>query len=352
MGREDWAMIKAERLAILAEGKLGVLTSKTAACVVRYQPERVVCVIDSTRRGMVACEVLGFGGDIPVVGSVGEALGLGPDSLLVGIAPKGGLLPPEWRRVVVEAVENGLNIISGLHTMLEDDPEIGPLAARRGVRVWDVRRPVLPDDVARGLLRHKRGRVVLTVGSDCSSGKMTAAYEVTRELKQRGVRAEFVPTGQTGMVLVGWGQAVDRVPGDFMARVVEDLVLEALSRADVAVVEGQGSLVHPAYSGVTLAILHGSWPDAMIMCHQPTRKRIDEFDVELPPLAWLVDAYERACLPLFRSKVTAVALNTYDLDETQARAEVERTRRETGLPVTDPVRWGPDAICDSLGGAP
>ncbi|MFZ1947896.1 MAG: DUF1611 domain-containing protein [bacterium] len=343
-------MIRSERLAILAEGKLGVLTSKTAACVVRYQPGRVTCIIDSTRRGMTVGEVLGFGGDIPVVGSIGEALNLRPDSLLVGIAPKGGLLPSEWRRVVVEAVESGLDIISGLHTMLEDDPEIGPLAARRNVRIWDVRRPVLPDDVARGILRRKRGRVVLTVGSDCSSGKMTAAYEVTRGLRQRGVRAEFVPTGQTGMVLAGWGQAVDRVPGDFMARVVEDLVLEALSRADVAVVEGQGSLVHPAYSGVTLAILHGSWPDAMILCHQPTRKRIDEFEVELPSLAQLVDTYERACLPLFRSRVVAVALNTYDLDESGAGAEVERARLETGLVTTDPVRWGADAICDSLGG--
>ena len=344
------AAIKAERIAILAEGRLGVLTSKTAACVVRYQPERVACLIDSTRRGRLAGEVLGFGGDIPVVGSVGEALGRFPDSLLIGIAPKGGLLPPEWRRVVVEAIRGGLNIISGLHTMLEDDPEIGPLARRHKVRIWDVRRPLVPDDVARGLMKHRRGRVVLTVGSDCSSGKMTAAYEVVRGLRHRGVRAEFVPTGQTGMVLAGWGQAVDRVPGDFMARVVEDLTLEALSRADVAVVEGQGSLVHPAYSGVTLAILHGSWPDAMILCHQPTRKRIEEFEVDLPPLAALVDMYERACAPLFRSKVVAVALNTYDLDETRAKAEVERARRETGLAVTDPVRWGPEAICDGLGG--
>lgn len=343
-------MIGSKRLAILAEGRLGVITAKTAACIIRYQPERVACVIDSARAGATAQDVLGFGGRIPVVASVPEAIKCGSDSLLIGIAPRGGLLPQEWRGVVLEAIEGGMNILSGLHSMLEEDPEINAAASRSGVAIWDVRKVVLPDGVARGLIKRRRGRVILTVGSDCSSGKMTAAYELARGLRLKGVRAEFVATGQTGILLSGWGQAIDRAPGDFMARIAEDLTLEGLSRGDVAVVEGQGSLIHPAYSGVTLSILHGSWPDAMVLCHQPTRTRIDEYDVVIPPLGALVEMYERSCLPLFRSKVVAVALNTYDLTEDAAGSEIERARHETGLPASDPVRWGPDALCQALEG--
>jgi len=341
-------MINANRLAILAEGRTGVITSKTAACVIRYQPDRVACVIDSTRRGLTADQVLGFGGTIPIVGSLDEALRHSPDSLLIGIAPRGGLLPVEWRPIILGAIRSGLNILSGLHTMLNEDPEISAAARSNNVVLWDIRQVAVPDGVARGLLRHKKGKVVLTVGSDCSSGKMTAAYEVTAGLKKRGIRAEFVATGQTGILLSGWGQALDRAPGDFMARIAEDLALEGLARADVAVIEGQGSLIHPAYSSVTLALLHGCRPDLMVMCHQPTRTEIEDFDLKIPPIPDLVDIYERSCRPVFESKVVAVALNTYDLGEGRARREIAEVQKQTGLPTTDPVRWGAAAICDAL----
>jgi uncharacterized NAD-dependent epimerase/dehydratase family protein len=343
-------MIEARRMVILAEGKLGVVSSKTAACVIRYRPDRVAAVIDGTKGGLTVEQVLGFGGSIPVVGSLEEALKFAPDSLLIGIAPRGGLLPAEWRGIVLDAIGAGLNVLSGLHTMLGDDPEISAAAARAGVTLWDIRKPVLPDGVAQGALVHKQGRVILTVGSDCSSGKMTVAYELARCLRGQGTKAEFVATGQTGILLSGWGQAVDRVPGDFMPRVIEDLTVHALSYADVAIVEGQGSLVHPAYSCVTLATLHGSWPDAMVLCHQPTRTQIEDFEIAIPPLEYLVEVYERACQPLFRSRVVAVALNTYDLDEAAALEEIARVERATGLPATDVVRWGCGKICESLAG--
>jgi uncharacterized NAD-dependent epimerase/dehydratase family protein len=259
-------------------------------------------------------------------------------------------LPDAWRGQVLEAIESGMDVLSGLHSMLEDDPELSAAARRTGVAIWDIRKVVLPDGVARGALKRRQGRVILTVGSDCSSGKMTVAYELAGALKQRGVRAEFVATGQTGILLAGWGQAIDRAPGDFMARIAEDLTLEGLARGDVAIVEGQGSLIHPAYSGVTLSLMHGSWPDAMVLCHQPTRTRIDEYGVEIPPLSRLVEVYESACRPIFSAKVIAVALNTYDLDESAACAEAGRVRGETGLPTTDPVRWGPDELCRAVEG--
>ena len=345
-------MIRYDRLVILAEANLGVVTSKTAACMIRYRPRRVACVIDGSKAGLTVHDVLGFGGAIPIVATLGEAVRYRPDSLLVGIAPRGGLLPEAWRGVVVEAIEHGLNVLSGLHTMLSEDPEISEAARRWGVGIWDIRKPVLPDGISRGLLRHRKGRVILTVGSDCSSGKMTVAYELVELMRQRRIKAEFVATGQTGILLSGRGQAIDRVPGDFMARVVEDLTLRALEHADVAVVEGQGSLIHPAYSGVTLAILHGSWPDAMILCHQPSRTRIDEFNIEIPPLSELAGIYERACLPMFTSRVVSIALNTYDLDQASARAEVTRVERETGLATADPIRWGSGRILESLGRIP
>jgi uncharacterized NAD-dependent epimerase/dehydratase family protein len=341
-------MFEAERLAILAEGRFGVLTSKTAACIIRYQPERVACVIDGTKRGQSVESIVGFGGDIPIVGTIEEAMRFSPDTLLIGIAPRGGLLPSEWRETIIAAIEGGLNVISGLHSMLAEDSEITGLAGARGVRIWDMRKPVIPDGIAQGPLGERTGRVILTVGSDSRSGKMTTAYELARYLIGKGVRAEFVATGQTGILLAGKGVVIDRVAGDFMSRVVEDLTLDALRRADVAVVEGQGALIHPAFSGVALGILHGCRPDAMVLCHQPTRRLIQGYSVEIPPVTETIVLHEQLCMALGPSKVIAIALNTFDLAEDEALAEIETVRRETGLPTADPVRWGCAPIYDAL----
>ena len=336
------------RLAILAEGELGVITSKTAACVIRYVPEKVACVMDSTKAGRTAQDVLGFGGDIPVVRNIEEALAHSPDSLLIGIAPRGGALPGEWRGVLLRAIAGGLNIVNGLHHVLGDDPMFRDAAEDAGVRIWDVRVPHLPEAIASGLLRHKSGTVVLTVGSDCRTGKMTVAFELARYLNRERERAEFVPTGQTGILLAGWGEAVDRVPGDFMSAVTEAITAQALERAPMAIVEGQGSLIHPAYSAVALGILHGCCADVMILCHQPTRKEIPGYDVRIPPLPDLIRIHEEAAALVHPSRVAAVALNTFDMEETAAEREAARLRDETGLPVTDVVRWGCEPIAEVL----
>jgi uncharacterized NAD-dependent epimerase/dehydratase family protein len=347
---EGLSGFRADRIAVLAEGNLGVLSSKTAACLVRYQPERVLCVIDSTKSGRTVGEVLGFGGGTPVVASLQEGFALGPDTLLVGIAPRGGALPADWRKIVLDAIEHGLNVISGLHTMLGEDAEIAEAAAARGAAIWDIRRAVFPTEVSTGVLMSKTGKVILTVGSDCRTGKMTVAYELARCLKGQGRPVAFVPTGQTGILLAGWGIAVDRVPGDFMARVTEDLTLEGLSRAPLAIVEGQGSLVHPGYSGVSLALLHGSCPDALILCHDPGREEVEGYGVRIPPLEGLVRLYEEAAAPVFPSRVAAVALNTYALREGDARRAVAAAAEQTGLYATDVVRWGAEGLCTELEG--
>lgn len=348
MGDQADRIEKYGRLAILAEGEFGVITSKTAACVIRYVPERIACVIDSTRAGEFVQETLGFGGDIPVVATLGDALALSPDALLIGIAPRGGALPREWRGVVLKAIAGGLDIINGLHHIMSEDAEISSAAAGAGVSIWDVRLPHVPDSIASGSLRRKKGRVVLTVGSDSRTGKMTVAFEIARSLSRSGTRAEFVPTGQTGILLAGWGEAVDRVPGDFMSAITENITVEALGRAATAIVEGQGALIHPAYSAVALGIMHGCCPDAMILCHQPTRTKLQGYDINIPPLSDLVKIHEDVAGLLHPSRVIGVAVNTFDLEEADARREIARLEDMTGLPVSDVIRWGPGRLAHAV----
>lgn len=343
----------AHRFAIIADGQFHPLTSKTANSCIRSFPDRIVAVLDRSQAGKTAQQVLGFGGDIPVVGAFDDALRRGATAVLIGIAPKGGRLPPEWRGWLTTALERGLEIWSGLHTFLADDPELGPLARARGVRIVDARRPPADLPVADGRAADVDACVVLTVGSDCNVGKMTAQLELRDELVRRGHRARFVATGQTGMFIEGWGIAVDAVAADFIAGAAETLVLRGADGAEIVLVEGQGSLIHPGYSGVTLGLLHGAMPDAMLLCHQPSREWIGDYHgaapwMRIPPLPTLVEMYERAAAWIRPAKVVGICLNTFDLDEPAARAAVRRAEADTGLPAADPVRFGPAPLADAI----
>ena len=341
------------RFLIIADGQFGPMTSKTANCCIRYMPERIVGVLDRAHAGKTARDVLGFGGAIPVVGEFERALTLGASAVLIGIAPTGGRLPPEWRGWLRTAIERGLEIWSGLHTFIGDDPELGSLARERGVRILDARKPPPNLPVADGRAAEVDAYVVHTVGSDCNVGKMTAQVELRNALVERGHRTRFVATGQTGIFLEGWGIAVDAVVADFIAGAAETLVLEAARDADIILVEGQGSLVHPGYSGVTLGLLHGSCPDALILCHQATRTYIGDYHgrepwVKIPPLPELVEIYERAAAPVRPAKVIGICLNTFDLTDAQAEAAISRAAADTGLPTTDPVRFGAAPLVDAI----
>src|SRR5258705_4181106 len=205
------------RIAILAEGHFAPMEAKTAIGLLRYRPESVAAVLDSTHAGSTAAACVGIGGDIPVVADVDAAVGRGADTLLIGIAPAGGRLPAAWRAVVERALDRGLDVVSGLHTMLGDDVALAATARARGATIRDVRRP--PESLGVGLARAAalEALVTLTVGTDCSVGKMTAALELQRSLARRSIRAAFVATGQTGIMIAGEGVAVDAVPADFMA---------------------------------------------------------------------------------------------------------------------------------------
>ncbi len=340
------------RYLLVADGDFGPMTSKTANAIIRYQPERVVGVLDRVHAGRTAQEVLGFGGAIPIVGSIRSGLALGPNAVLIGIAPVGGQLPGEWRGWLAEALDAGCDLVSGLHTFLSDDPELVEKAAARGRTIFDLRRPPSALTVASGLAKAIEAYVVLTVGTDCNVGKMTAQLELTKLLNRRGVRTRFVPTGQTGMMIEGWGIAVDAVIADFIAGAAEQITIEGAKGADVVLVEGQGSINHPGYSGVTLGLLHGACPDALILCHQATRKYLgdyrEEAGVRIPALSEYVRLYEIIGSAVHPTRVIGISLNTYDMTESEARRACEEAARETGLPTTDPVRFDPEPLLQAV----
>jgi uncharacterized NAD-dependent epimerase/dehydratase family protein len=339
------------RILILTEGKFAIHDAKTAMGVIRYGTDEVVALLDSTIAGRNVSEWLP-GHDIPAVGSLDEALALPtrPDTLLIGIAPTGGKLPEEWRSTIAQAIHAGLDIHSGLHTFIGDDPEFSADAHAAGVTIVDYRRPPERHETAIGR-RHLPGkRVILTVGTDCAIGKMSVALDLRKSALAMGDAAVFVPTGQTGMMIDGWGVAVDRLISDFVQGTVEWLVEQGEERGDWLIVEGQGSLDHPAYSSVTLGLIHGSTPQAMVMVHKPGLVEHD-FD-HLPdvsfPIARLpefIRLHETVAGLVAPSKVVAVSVNTslYP-DEAEARRIIAEIAEETGLPADDPVRFGGDRL--------
>lgn len=343
---------KTRRLAVLAEGQFNATDAKSAVGMLRYRPDEVVAVIDSTRAGRTAQSCAGVGGVVPVVTNLEAAAAFEPNGLLIGIAPQGGSLPASWRSVVAEALLRGWDVFSGLHEFLADDPELATLAESKGCQIHDVRRPPAGRSIAAGRAAQVEALVVLTVGSDCNVGKMTTALEIHGELEKRGVKSAFVATGQTGIFIADRGVAVDAVVSDFVAGTVEDMVLEAARDADIVLVEGQGALGHPSYSGVTLSLIHGACPDAMIMCHATGRTHIRVADSGPAPrirsLSELIRDYERAASWLHPGRVLGVSLNTMQLQDAEAKRAIEHEAQRIGLPVTDPVRYGAEPLAVGL----
>ncbi len=340
------------RFLILADGEFGPLSSKTANSVIRYLPDRVVAVVDGEHAGRTVQDVLGFGGGTPVVATMREGLGFRPDAVLIGIAPVGGRLPEQWRTWLAEAIDAGCALWSGLHTFLADDPMLAGRARAKGVEIHDLRRPPPNLPVASGKAKEVEPFVILTVGTDCNVGKMTSQLQVTKQLNARGIRTRFVATGQTGITIEGWGIAVDAVVADFIAGAAEWLVLEGSKDADIVLVEGQGSLNHPGYSGVTCGLIHGSCPDALILCHQATRTYIGDYReaawLRIPPLSDYIRLYETVANTVHPTRTLAISLNTYDLSESEARRACEAAAKDTGLPCTDPVRFDPAPLVDAV----
>ena len=334
------------RYLLLAEGSSGdPLYGKTMRGMLRYRRDDVAAILDSTRVGEAE-------DGVPIVGRVEEAMPLGPTTALVGVVTQGGYFPPAWMELLRACVEHGLDVENGLHVFLDDDPELHALAAEQGVELRDLRRPPADLSTATGENLSVEGTIVLTVGSDCAIGKMTVSCELDLEARRRGLRSVFVPTGQTGMVIAGWGIAVDAVVADFVAGAAERLVVEGRDRGgELLWVEGQGALLHPVYSGVALGLYHGSVPHLLVLCHESGRTEIEGAGGGphlIPPLRELVELHERLALPARPARVVAVALNTQALGEEEARAAIEAAEAETGLPTDDPVRFGAAKLVDAV----
>jgi uncharacterized NAD-dependent epimerase/dehydratase family protein len=338
-------MMPERRYAVLAEEWFANRHAKTAHGLIRYGRDEVVAVIDSTLAGRSVRDVMPeLGRDAPIVGTLEEALESSPTSILVGLAPAGGRLPEEWMDTLRAAGDAGLEIVSGLHQRLA--PEFP------GKRVWDVREP--PEDIPlfSGEAFEVEPKVALTVGTDTAIGKMTASLEIERAARQAGVGAEFVATGQTGIIIAGWGICVDAVVSDFVAGASEQLVLKAARRGpDVILVEGQGSLGHPAYSGVTLGLLHGSCPDCLILCAADPHEEVFA-GVPRPGPAHVARLYEEVAALVKPAPVVAVSVNTSGLEEAQAREFVAQIAVETGLPAADPFRASAVPILEAVMQAP
>jgi uncharacterized NAD-dependent epimerase/dehydratase family protein len=328
---------------VLTDGFLTTREAKTAHGVIRYSADEVACILDRAHAGRNVAEILpDLKRDAPVVASMEEALQLHPTTLLLGVATPGGWIPDHWRRWVTEAIAGGLEIVNGLHGFLADDPELVTLAREHCVRLWDVREPPADIPLCSGKAIDIPQRTVLTVGSDCAVGKMTVSLELEKAAKAGGVKAEFVATGQTGIVIAGRGIAVDRVIADFIAGAGEKLVLESDPSSEVLIIEGQGGLWHPAYAAVTLGLLYGCAPEVLVMCHQAGRTAIEEPPfTTLPALPEMIATYEGMAATVRPAKVACIAINCRGLSREDARRVVEGAEDETGLPAGDV--WAGDA---------
>ena len=333
------------RILILGEGfSHDPHYGKTMRGIIRYGQDPVVAILDSARAGEEQ-------DGIPIVGTVEDSLGFDPTVAVVGVATQGGRFPPAWRELLRSCIAHGLDLESGLHEFISEDPELVELAAKQGVGLRDLRKPPADLNVPTGANLEVDAKIVLTVGSDCAIGKKTVAVELDLEARQRGLESVFVPTGQTGVAIAGWGIAVDAVVSDFLAGAAERLVVEGACRGGkLLFVEGQGSLVHPLYSGVTLGLIHGSAPHAFVLCHRAGSTEIEGCPGHpIPPLAELVELHERIALPRRRATVACIALNTADFERDEdARAEIDRVAAETGLPADDPVRFGARSLLDVI----
>ncbi len=337
-----------QRMAILLHEGIRGKYGKTGLAILRYSEAPIVVAIDRECPGESLQELTGIKRDVPIVSSVAAALQYQPEVLVIGIAPKGGIVPDDYWHEIKDALSAGMSIVNGLHTPLSTIPDLKALL-KPGQLIWDVRKEPPNLSIATGIARTLACRRVLTVGTDMSVGKMSASLELHWASRQRNWRSKFLATGQTGLMLEGDGVPLDAVRVDFAAGAVEQMVMRYGKNYDILYVEGQGSLLHPG-STATLPLIRGTQPTQMVLVHRVGQTHVME-NVPIPPLKEVVKLYEAvawaggAFAPV---PVAAIALNTAHLDESQAKEAIAQTEAETGLPCSDVVRFGGSKLLDAL----
>ena len=314
------------------------LDAKTANGILQWRPDRCIAQFRLSE------DTVDIG--LPDMNPA-EAVASGGRTMVIGIAPIGGAIQPEWVQPIIAALEAGMDVAAGMHSKLSDHPDIAAAARANGRKLFDVRHASGKQPIATGVKRP--GRRLLTVGTDCASGKKYTALAVHAEMAKRGLKATFRATGQTGILIAGEGVAIDAVVSDFAAGAAESL--SPNNHSDHwDVIEGQGSLFHPAYAGVSLSLLHGSQPDAIIVCHEPGRQHIDDYpSYLLPDIKACIDANLAAArLTNPDVRCVGIALDTSRLDDTERDAAFRKMSAETGLLVFDPVATGASELVDLL----
>ncbi len=338
-------------IAIYAEAYMGDPHAKMAEGILRYGRNPIVAVIDSHAAGKRVRDMTRIDSDVPIVTTLDDAIDLGAQVLVTGTAPSGGRIPPEWIAIFQAAIDAGLHLVNGLHDRMND---LFGASLKPGQWIWDIRTPIgdMPR-IAMGRARTLTNRRVLMVGTDMAVGKMTAGLELLKALTAAGRDAKFLATGQIGMTVTGDGIPLDAFRVDHAAGAVERMVMNAADR-EIVIIEGQGSLLHPG-STATLPLMRGSACTDMILCHMSGMDQLhavsDAPPVTVPPLSQVValnEAVASAAGALMPAKVRGIAVNTSVLDNAAARAELAAIEAETGLPTTDPVRYGADKLAKAV----
>lgn len=333
-----------ERMVLLTEGASVAAKAKTAISLLRYRGDDVVAVLDSHKAGLTTGEVLGVGGETPIVGSLSDVAE--PDSLVGGTATPGGRIPDEWRSIFADAIKRGLDIVNGLHDFVSTDPQFALLAEQHGVRLVDVRRN--NERETAGAVQFDRNCVrIHTVGNDCSVGKMVTALEIQRGLSDRGHNAGFAATGQTGIMISGNGIPIDCVVADFVNGAAERLVQHNQNH-EFLLIEGQASIINPRFSAVTVGLLHGVAPDGLILCCEVGRPHMKGLEhVPSMPIENMRSLVEELASTRHPCRAIGVSMNSRYVTESQAEDERERLRDLLQLPVCDVYRHTADELVEA-----
>ena len=338
-----------KRFVVLCHDAFNYIKNKTGNMLIRYRPDEVVAVIDREKVGSNCEEEVGVGGDTPILANFNASLHLKPDTLVIGNATQGGFISEEYRQEIINAINAGCDVISGMHQFLNDDDDLRSRAEERGVQLIDLRMPPSPPHFPTGSWQNRKIPVLLIVGTDCDTGKMTTAWELSKRLKDRGRKIEFIGTGQTGILLSGSGVPIDAVKADFMAGEIEYLIDNVPNDTELIIVEGQGALTNQFYAGVTLGLMHGAMPDYMLMTHDPTRD-LDVTDFPMTTMKHVMDLHINLMKSFKQSKFIGINLLTFAFDDQKALKIIEDSQKEFAMEATDLIRFGDKGLLDAIEG--
>ena len=335
------------RFVVLAINSFNHIENKTGNMLIRYMQDEVVAIIDPEKKGLTSNDVIQIGDDIPVVASFNDAKKYNPDHLVIGNAPQGGIVSNQMLIEIKEAIRNGINIVSGMHEFLSKDIHLKKLAEQFGSKIIDLRMPPSPPSFSKGSWRKRNIPVLLVVGTDCDTGKMTTAWEIKTRLSDLNKKVKFIGTGQTG-ILLSDGIAIDAVISDFMSGEIENLIdTKVANDTDLIIVEGQGALSNYAYSGVTLGLMHGCMPDYLILTHDPSRSK-DVMGHKMPDIKELMQLHIDLMSPFKRSSFIGINLLTFEMGESIAKNTINEFESLYKLPATDLIRFGDSNLIESI----